>query len=301
MKTNSIRHTATKEYNNGENKITVKIRLNDECNNGHQDFSITATLFEKNGKRFENVGGGCCHDEILKVFPQFKIFVDLHLCDYLGNPMYAVENGFFHLKEGMREGTNFADYYSMTAEQYKKIKLSESKEHYNYLLRSTGVVKGWRAKAKQAIEELEKMTRKTFEVDSVRTNFVPNALETDTAILKLIADGYYSKKNKETRKEQAEEDKKNETIQKLRERANEDIKKIQTELTVKLYIIECGLNLDNFIYYNHTNKGVFNWMDSRDKLSESEFNHFCETLDFNQLPDGIKFELKGVIEYSPIK
>jgi hypothetical protein len=35
---------------------------------------------------------GCCHDEVLKHFPQFKQFIKLIY--QIGVPMYAVENGF---------------------------------------------------------------------------------------------------------------------------------------------------------------------------------------------------------------
>ncbi len=41
---NALRHTATKTV--GNEVITVKIRLNDECKNGHQDFSITGDIYE---------------------------------------------------------------------------------------------------------------------------------------------------------------------------------------------------------------------------------------------------------------
>jgi hypothetical protein len=109
--TNDLRYTISTTFKG--NPIIIKIRLNDECKNGHQDFSITGTtyrLFEKgdrkdgdwkvfNGKNYTFDSGGCIHETILKVKPELKIFVDLHLCDYKGIPMHAVANGFYHLRQ----------------------------------------------------------------------------------------------------------------------------------------------------------------------------------------------------------
>ena len=89
----------TKKYGNNQ-KIVVEIRLSDPCKNGHNDFAITATTYV--GKRWDSCG--CLHDDILKHFPEFKIFVDLHLCDDNGVPMYPILNnpytGFFAVQNG---------------------------------------------------------------------------------------------------------------------------------------------------------------------------------------------------------
>ena len=98
--TNRLCYTVSKRYIQAGTtfKINVKILLADDCKNNICDWSITADIYEqrKNG-RFVWCAGGCCHEEILKRFPQFKMFVDLHLSNHYGAPMYPVENGFYHI------------------------------------------------------------------------------------------------------------------------------------------------------------------------------------------------------------
>lgn len=57
---NDLRHTIDTKDKDG-NSMRIKIRLNDECKNGHQDFAITADVWEK-GKpktdRYCIMGGG---------------------------------------------------------------------------------------------------------------------------------------------------------------------------------------------------------------------------------------------------
>lgn len=99
MKTTKLSYNVTKCYvENGKTyKMNVRISLGDCCKNGVCDWSITADIYEKrrNG-RFVLCASGCCHEEILKYFPQFKTFIDLNLCNHYGQPMYPVENRAYH-------------------------------------------------------------------------------------------------------------------------------------------------------------------------------------------------------------
>lgn len=66
-------------------------------------FSITGEIYSgvvTNDGRFHptrDEAGGCIHDEILKVHPDLKPLVDLHLSDMDGVPMHATANGTYWL------------------------------------------------------------------------------------------------------------------------------------------------------------------------------------------------------------
>ena len=176
METNNIIYTIDKD--NRFVNCVVKVRLNDECKNGHQDFSLTATFWEIGRKRIDKnvLTAGCCHKEILKHFPELKIFSVLHLCDYRGIPMYAVENGFYHIKNGFQSKDRklkdeFCDYYRVTGQQFDKLYETESKLEYALTLEDIGVLKQWKEEADSAIKLLEELTGHKFVVDSIKSNF----------------------------------------------------------------------------------------------------------------------------------
>lgn len=75
-------------------RITAKVRYDDQCGNGHNTFSITATIDRNSGGRWENDMGGCCHEEVAKHFPALAPFIKWHLTSsdgpmhYPGNVIY---------------------------------------------------------------------------------------------------------------------------------------------------------------------------------------------------------------------
>lgn len=95
-KTNTLRHSIV--VSKGNQITDIRITLDDDCKNGHEDFSITANIREKNSLGIMvDAGGGCCHEHILALRPDLKPFVDLHLCTWQGVPMHCASNAFYWL------------------------------------------------------------------------------------------------------------------------------------------------------------------------------------------------------------
>lgn len=292
-------------------QFEIKIRLNDECKNGHQDFSITGTIYEAGKRKTEknSISSGAIGDYIAEEFEDLAIFNRLHLCDYLGNPMYATANGFYHLKNGFNRVSadstefkgKFCEYYRISPDQFEELKNAESREHYAILLLALNIPDQWKKEADQAIKQLEELSGKKFIVDSTKTNLglpAPEVLEQETQRIKA---GYYAPEKIKERADQAKKDAKSALIKKLKDQAKKDVQKIETELNIKLLMVEKGIDLDCLIYYSHSNKITFNWFESqfRNKLSEGRFNELIDgltTKDKKQLPAGVTMELKGVRE-----
>ena len=294
MKTSSLYYEDTRTK--GKLRVHVEIRLDDDCRNGHNDFSITGTVFEKNFLDiWTDTCCGCCHDEILKVFPEFQPFVDLHLCDAKGAPMYAEANGFYFLEQKDKQDVA-KSYLRLTEPEYEQIKATASDQLcLKYLLYDMGIVARWEREAKAAIKLLEEMTGKMFEDDSRRYQLAPLTPEEAELIERRMSEGYYQHEAIERRRIQAVEDKRLKTIHNLREGAAKDIRKIETILAVKIQVLETGMTLDEFIYYDHTNTGVFNWHTGyriNEKVTPEEFEVFLARVDYSKLPEGIKFILK---------
>lgn len=294
METNNLIYKTNKVI--GNEHIFVTIRLNDECKNGHQDFAITGDIYEANKPKKDKyfISGGCIHEDILKHFPEFKIFIDLHLCDYKGIPMHAAENGFYYLKNGFNNNpvnsdefiNKFCKYYRISKKQFNALKNSENVLQYSILLLKLGVLKQWEKQASKAIKLLEQLTGNEFLIDSVKTQFKTPSEDEIKTEEDLIKSGYYSDENKKERELKKGLD----FIAKIEEERKNKINSINLEFDTKIELLKnAGKKFyDNCIFYSHTKTLCFNWR-GYDKLNKDEIENSLKNCKFD---DTIKIEIK---------
>lgn len=297
MKTNELSYNVTKFYveNGITYKMNVRISLGDCCKNGVCDWSITADIYEKrrNG-RYVFCSSGCCHEEILKYFPEFKPFVNLHLSNHYGQPMCPVENEVYHLKNSDKEKT--INYLRITETEYDILRNSiEDKLYFTYLLYTLGIVDRWKEESLKAIKQLEALTGNTWENPYKPENerFVLKLTDEErTLIENRIKDGYYTSEAIQARKDQ----KKREEYEKKRNEiiadCEKEIQKAENKKLVMLAVLDAGIPLKNVIYYDHSNELVFNWNDRETKVTKNQFDEFIKTVDKTKLPKNITFKLK---------
>ena len=297
MERKNLSYNVTKIYveNGVTYKMDVRISLGDFCKNGICDWSITADIYEKRrNERYVYVSGGCRHEEILKYFPEFKLFVNLHLSNHYGQPMYPVENGFYHLKNSDKEKT--MNYLRITETEYNTLRDSaEDKVYFTYLLYTIGIVDRWKKESMEAIKQLEALTGNTWE-NPYKPESERFALRlTDgerTLIENRIKEGYYTSEAIQARKDQ----KKREEYEKKRSEiiaaCEKSIQEAENKKLVMLAVLDAGISLKNAIYYNHSNELAFNWNDYEEKVTQEQFDKFVNTVDKTKLPENITFKLK---------
>lgn len=297
MKAKNLSYNVAKHFveNGVTYKMNVRISLGDCCKNGVCDWSIAADIYEKrrNG-RFVLCASNCCHEEILKCFPRFKTFIDLHLCNHYGQPMYPVENGFYHLKNSDKEKT--IDYLRITEAEYNTLRDSaEDKAYFTYLLYTLGIVDRWEQESLKAIKQLEALTGNTWENPYKPGNerFVLRLTDEErTLIENRIKDGYYTseaiQERKDRKRREGYEKKRNEIIADC----EKEIQEAENKKLVMLAVLDAGISLKNAIYYNHSNELAFNWNDYETKITQEQFDEFVKTVDKTKLPENITFKLK---------
>lgn len=295
MKTNTLKYTVVKSSR--EKGITYKvittIKLHDECKNGTCSWSITGILQQKKGNgRFYDIGHGCIHEEILKASPKLKMFVDLHLCDWRGTPLYPVETGYYFLQKDKKQAK---EYLRVTDEELEFLAKCEDKDYFKYQLFALGIVERWQEESRKAIQTLEELTGDVwvnpYKESEERHRLVLSDEEREEIEGKILS-GYYTESAIQERQEAKRiaeiEKRKNEVIKTFEKRINKATK----EKDVKLAILGAGLLSDNYIYYVEDNNVVFNYYSYHDKVTEEEYNNMLKNIDYSLLPEGIKFEFK---------
>lgn len=263
----------------GYGKIVVEIRLNDECKNGHQDFAITGTT--SNGNRWES--GGCIHDEILEQFPEYKIFVDLHLSDYNGMPMHFRANAIYHAGgkdiEALESyGFNAVEIYDLT-----NIIDLDDEYHFDMYVMQSGYLQRRLEMAKRATKLMEELTGQIFKNTSIRSNYKPLTEEQVNEYTKRAINDYYTPEAIIARKEEKINKKIYEKISKLTCTHNDKIRTLNIEYEVNKQILKMGIFNTNYIMYKD-NELTLNWREYG-LLSSEEIDKIRKTLDMSAVFD----------------
>ena len=241
--TNSIKHVI--DVNNKKHNYKINIRLNDECRNGHEDFSITATFWKLNKTRRDvnMYMGGCCHEEILKFRPDLKIFVDLYLNDFRGYPMYYIENGFYHLKNMPKD--KFIEYAKVDEEGYKLLKKASDEDEYGYLLlNKLENHKIWEGLAKEGIAKLQELTGKKFESKGTRL------YNLDKYKTLNFPEDWFDDERVEKRRKESLLYKINEKVSAMEKEHKRKMEEMQNEFSIKKSLMQLGfLDLFNTRHY----------------------------------------------------
>lgn len=291
MKTTKLLFIDNRLDNEG-NQWKIEISLDDDCKNGHQDFSLTGTCW-KRGKSCtdRNMLFSCaCGDEIIKQFPEYEIFERLHICDFNGSPMYPIANAIYHAKRKGKE--SLQSYLRLTELEAETLMMYlEDELAFRFHLENMGVVARWKEEANEAIQKLEELAGNEFDNVSTKSHYTPLTEEEHKEYKEKQLQGYFDADKIQKRKEQKIQDKKRKQIEKLKLAAKTEIDAINTELNIKLAILDAGFSIDNFIYYKHKNEGKFNWLDYQDKLTQEELDNLLAKIDKSKLPENINIHL----------
>ena len=291
MKTTKLLFVDNRLDNEG-NQWKIEISLDDDCKNGHQDFSLTGTCWEKGKIRIDRnmKFGGACGDTIVKLFPEYEIFERLHICDFNGSPMYPIGNAIYHAKRKGKE--SLQSYLRLTELEAETLMMYLDEEiAFRFHLENMGVVARWKEEANEAIKKLEELTGNEFENVSTKSHYTPLTEEERNEYKEKQLQGYFDADKIQERKEQKIQDKKRKQIEKLKLAAKNEIDSINTELNIKLAILDAGFSIDNFIYYKYKNEGKFNWLDSQDKLNKEDLDILLTKIDKSKLPENINLHL----------
>lgn len=156
----SLTYTLSKEYVEDSQRYFIKAKcfLGDDCKNGKASFSITGEIYLVEGDNMTLESCGCCHDEIVKQFPELKQFIKLHLCDYDGMPMYPVSNGTYLIKNESEDKAK--KYLRITSKEYDTLKgVADNKDYFKGELYELGVINRWEKEGLKFITFLEDVTK----------------------------------------------------------------------------------------------------------------------------------------------
>ena len=265
--------------------FTYFIKLNDRCKNGHLTFSFTGEIKVKKGNgRFYTYISGAIADIITYFKPELEKFNRLHLCNHLGQPMY-IDNIRYHINEGKTD-REISEMYNIS--DMKAIKIlrnaSDNKDLFYYLVFRLGVAENWGNLAGEAIQEIEKRRKGKLKIEGKDCVYKQLPKEDCEVLENLYQLGYASNAQKELRDKARKEGQKQKELKEIEDERDKAIAKAQKEYEIKKAVVSFGISWSNVIFYDHSNKLCFNYLDCYKKIPSDLINEFICT---NVLPEDI--------------
>ena len=260
MKKNELKYKETKKI--GENTfIDVEIGLRYIKENGYSYFYATGEKYNLNGGIKNVFDSGCIHDEIVKYFPEFKIFVNLHGNDSYGMPEYMLSNLKFEIDNNKIAAIRRTLHISKGMAK-EIICWGEDIDYLKYFLEENDIIYHLRSKAKKAIKLLEKLTGDEFENPDILGifDYIPLSKDAKDHIKKLHEKGYFTMDNvikrrnekiREIQMQRLESEKKK--LESEKKKLESEKKEIDNEIQVLQYLFDRGIRIDCHAYLRSVN------------------------------------------------
>lgn len=295
MKKNELKYTETKQI--GKNTfIDVEIGLRYIENNGYSYFYATGEKYNLNGGIKNVFDSGCIHDEILKYFPEFKIFVNLHGNGSYGMPMYMLSNLKFAIDNNKIAAISRT--LGISEEMAKEIICwGEEIDYMKYFLEENDIIFSLRRKSEKAIKLLEELTGDEFENPDILGifDYIPLGKEKKDRIKKKHEKGYFTIDNVIKRRGEKIREIQLQRLESEKKKLESEKKEIDNEIQVMQYLFDRGIRIDCHAYLRSVNILSINLLKNGEGLmSENEYKEFIESVDYSKLPKNISFEFNKI-------
>jgi|WetSurMetagenome_2_1015567.scaffolds.fasta_scaffold255274_1 hypothetical protein len=266
-RTNNLIYT-TERTKNGLN-YEIRIRLNDECNNGIEEFAITGSIWPEGELQTDRniLKAWAIGDDLAAVFPDMVLFNSLHGAKWDGVPDFAMSNMVYYLEhpEEMSQEA-WCAFYRVNPLLYRQLYTARKERYYfQKLLYKLGVVASWKAQADTAIAQLEQLTGKKFVSKAVKPSLKVYTPKEKAEFEAEEAAGYFTMQAMSRRAEDEVSRKWSVRRMDIIRHAEESVDAVKRKKAVELQMLKvlkkAGFtsDFDNYIFYDHLNKICFLW------------------------------------------
>lgn len=295
MKKNELKYNETKQI--GENTfIAVEIGIRYIKGNGYSYFYAIGDVYELKRKGKKVISSGSIHEEILKYFPEFKIFIYLHGNSSYGMPLHMLSDTKFAIDNNKIDA--ICRTLGISEEMAKEMTCwGEEIDYMKYFLEENDIIFSLRRKSKKAIKLLEKLTGDEFENPDILGifDYIPLGKEEKDRIKKMHEKGYFTIDNVIKRRGEKMREIQMQRLESEKKKLESEKKEIDNEIQVLQYLFDKGIRIDCHAYLRSVNILSINLLKNGDGvMTENEYKDFIKSVDYSKLPKNISFEFNKI-------